>query len=188
MHHLTRQGGLTPEGWVTVERLGRELFSTLPLRVYRPGGAALRDIESAARSCARGDGLDLLVVDYLQLIEVEQTRTSNREQAVAAVSRGLKNLSVQLECHVIALSQLNDDGMVRGSRAIKNDASVMIKVERPDMDEPESPPRRRSRPRDRKEPLRTPRDPLRRRTTALFAVRRHGTDLTHPPQQPPGAV
>ncbi|WP_331734765.1 DnaB-like helicase C-terminal domain-containing protein [Streptomyces sp. NBC_00887] len=139
MHHLTRQGGLTPDGWKEVERLGRELFKTLPLRIHRPDHAALRDIESAARACVRKDGLDVLVVDYLQLVEVEQTRNITREQAVAAVSRGLKNLSVDLECHVIALSQLNDDGMVRESRAIKNDASVVIKVERPDVDEPESP-------------------------------------------------
>ncbi|MFF7183520.1 DnaB-like helicase C-terminal domain-containing protein [Streptomyces sp. NPDC008121] len=82
---------------------------------------------------------DVLVVDYVQLVEVEQTRNTSREQAVAAVSRGLKNLSVQLGCHVIALSQLNDEGLMRESRAIKNDASVVLKVERPDMDEPESP-------------------------------------------------
>lgn len=139
MHHLTRQNGLTPEEWQTIERLGRELFKTLPLHVYRPDSAALRDIRSAARACVRDGGLDVLVVDYLQLVEVEHTRHSTREQAVAAVSRGLKNLSVELDCHVIALSQLNDDGMMRESRAIKNDASVVIKVERPDIDEPESP-------------------------------------------------
>lgn len=139
LHHLTHQGGLTAEGWETVRRLGPELFQSLPLRVYRPDGASLGDIASAARACARGDGLELLVVDYLQLVEVEQSRNITREQAVASVSRGLKNLSVQLDCHVIALSQLNDDGMMRESRAIKNDASVVIKVERPDADEPESP-------------------------------------------------
>jgi replicative DNA helicase len=139
LHHLTHQGALKPAGWETVTRLGPELFQRLPLRVYRPDGASLGDITSAARSCARDDGLDLLVVDYLQLVEVEQSRSITREQAVAGVSRGLKNLSVQLDCHVIALSQLNDDGMMRESRAIKNDASVVIKVERPDMDEEGSP-------------------------------------------------
>lgn len=139
LHHLTHEGGLTAEGWETVRRLGPELFRSLPLRVYRPDGASLGDIASAARACARDGGLELLVVDYLQLVEVEQGRNVTREQAVASVSRGLKNLSVQLDCHVIALSQLNDDGMMRESRAIKNDASVVIKVERPDADEPESP-------------------------------------------------
>lgn len=139
LHHLTHQGGLTQEGWETVRRLGPELFQTLPLRVYRPDGASLGDIASAARACARDGGLELLVVDYLQLVEVEQSRSITREQAVASVSRGLKNLSVQLNCHVIALSQLNDDGLMRESRAIKNDASIVIKVERPDLDEAESP-------------------------------------------------
>ncbi|MER6249347.1 DnaB-like helicase C-terminal domain-containing protein [Streptomyces griseorubiginosus] len=139
LHHLTHKGGLTVEGWETVRRLGVELFQTLPLRVYRPDGASLWDITSAARACARADGLDLLVVDYVQLVEVEQSRNITREQAVASVSRGLKNLAVELDCHVIALSQLNDDGLMRESRAIKNDASVVIKVERPDADDPESP-------------------------------------------------
>ncbi|MFE2945233.1 replicative DNA helicase [Streptomyces sp. NPDC059255] len=138
LHHLTLQGGLTAEGWETVRRLGPELFRSLPLRVYRPEGASLGDIASAARACARAGGLALLVVDYLQLVEVEQSRSITREQAVASVSRGLKNLSVELDCHVIALSQLNDDGLMRESRAIKNDASVVIKIERPDAEERES--------------------------------------------------
>ncbi|MEU0705392.1 DnaB-like helicase C-terminal domain-containing protein [Streptomyces bacillaris] len=139
LHHLTHQGGLSAEGWETVRRLGPELFQRLPLRVHRPEGASLGDIAAAARACVRDGGLGLLVVDYLQLVEVEQSRTATREQAVASVSRGLKNLSVELDCHVLALSQLNDDGMMRESRAIKNDASVVIKVERPDATEPESP-------------------------------------------------
>ncbi|WP_050501580.1 MULTISPECIES: replicative DNA helicase [unclassified Streptomyces] len=139
LHHLTHQGGLSGEGWETVRRLGPELFQRLPLRVHRPEGASLGDIAAAARACVRDGGLALLVVDYLQLVEVEQSRSTTREQAVASVSRGLKNLSVELDCHVLALSQLNDDGMMRESRAIKNDASVVIKVERPDADEPESP-------------------------------------------------
>jgi len=139
LHHLTHQGGLTPQGWETVRRLGPELFASLPLRVYRPDGASLGDIAAAARACARDSDLQLLVVDYLQLVEVTQNRSITREQAVASVSRGLKNLSVELDCHVIALSQLNDDGLMRESRAIKNDASVVIKVERPDAHEKESP-------------------------------------------------
>jgi replicative DNA helicase len=139
LHHLTHKGGLTPEGWETIHALGPKLFQKLPLRVYRPDGASLGNIASAARASARAEGLGLLVVDYVQLVETEQLRNITREQAVAAVSRGLKNLSVQLGCHVIALSQLNDDGMMRESRAIKNDASVVIKVERPDAQDKESP-------------------------------------------------
>ncbi|WP_324801574.1 DnaB-like helicase C-terminal domain-containing protein [Streptomyces cyaneofuscatus] len=102
--------------------------------------AAVRDDRGPADGGLRTGQLPrLAVVDYLQPVEVEQSRSTTREQAVASVSRGLKNLSVELDCHVLALSQLNDDGMMRESRAIKNDASVVIKVERPDANEPESP-------------------------------------------------
>ncbi|MFD5898564.1 DnaB-like helicase C-terminal domain-containing protein [Streptomyces sp. NPDC060366] len=139
LHHMTHEGLLSAEGWEKVRRLGPELFRDLPLRVYRPDGAVLGDIASAVRACARDGGLALLVVDYLQLVEVEQSRNATREQAVAAVSRGLKNLSVELNCHVIALSQLNDTGLMRESRAIKNDASVVLKIERPDADDPFTP-------------------------------------------------
>ncbi|MFJ7069869.1 replicative DNA helicase [Streptomyces sp. NPDC101115] len=139
LHHMTHQGTLTPDRWEKARRLGVELFNTLPLRVYRPDSASLGDIASAARACVRQGGLGILVVDYLQLIDVESSRNANREQVVAAVSRGLKNLAVQLDCHVIALSQLNDDGLMRESRAIKNDASVVIKVHRPDAEDKESP-------------------------------------------------
>ncbi|MEV5567653.1 DnaB-like helicase C-terminal domain-containing protein [Streptomyces sp. NPDC052196] len=135
LHHMTHQGLLTAEGWETVRRLGPQLFRDLSLRIYRPDGASLGDIASAARACARADGLDILVLDYLQLVEAGQSRNVTREQAVAGVSRGLKNLSVALDCHIIALSQLNDDGLMRESRAIKNDATVVIKIERPDADD-----------------------------------------------------
>ncbi|MEV5645603.1 hypothetical protein AB0L67_36660 [Streptomyces flaveolus] len=78
MHYLTDQGGLTAEGWETVHALGPKLFQFLPLRVYWPDGAALGDVAFAARAYARADGLGLLVVDYLQLAEVGQFRTSTR--------------------------------------------------------------------------------------------------------------
>lgn len=139
LHHVTHQGGLTQEGWETIKSLGLQVLQALPLRVYRPDGASLGDIASAARACACGDGLSLLIVDYPQMVETEQSPNVTRERAIAAVSRGLKTLSVQLGCHVIALSQLNGDGFMRESRAVKNDASIVIKVELPDADDKEAP-------------------------------------------------
>ncbi|GGZ97224.1 hypothetical protein GCM10010371_66370 [Streptomyces subrutilus] len=171
-------GPARPGAWETVRRLGTALFRSLPLRVSRPDGAGLGDIAAVARACARDGGLALLVVDCLQLVEVEQSRSITREQAVASVSRGLKNLSVQLGCHVIALSQLNDDAIMRESRAIKNDASIVIKAERPDAGEKEIAPSRRGRPRDREEPVRAHRHRDRRRAAPLLAVRGDGRDLS----------
>lgn len=133
--HLMREGALTEQGWEKVRAFAASAGRDLRLRIHQPDGATLSDIAAAARATKRESGLDVLAVDYLQLVEVEARAGANREQAVAAVSRGLKNLAVQLGCHVIALSQLNDDGMMRESRAIKNDATFVFKIQVPDEDE-----------------------------------------------------
>lgn len=128
---LKHKAGMTEADWEKVRDVA-PLIRGLRLHLDQPEGATLTDIASAARATKREHGLDVLVVDYLQLVEIETRAGANREQAVAAISRGLKNLSTGLECHVIALSQLNDDGLMRESRAIKNDASVLLKVVRPE--------------------------------------------------------
>ena len=73
--------------------------------------------------------LDLVVVDYVQLVEtLSKDKQGNRQEAVASVSRGLKRLAAELDIVVIALSQLNDNGELRESRALGMDANVVIKV------------------------------------------------------------
>ena len=73
--------------------------------------------------------LDLVVVDYVQLVEtLNKDKQGNRQEAVASVSRGLKRLAAELDIVVIALSQLNDNGELRESRALGMDANVVIKV------------------------------------------------------------
>jgi replicative DNA helicase len=71
-------------------------------------------------------GLDLIVVDYLQLIEGTRLRNDTRESEIAKVSRGLKRLAKELKCPVITASQLNDDGKTRESRSIVQDADALI--------------------------------------------------------------
>ena len=62
----------------------------------------------ARRVKARHEGLGLIVVDYLQLMSPSTTRRSeNRQVEVSELSRGLKILARELECPVMALSQLN---------------------------------------------------------------------------------
>lgn len=70
--------------------------------------------------------LDLIAVDYLQLIEGTRHRNDTRESEIAKVSRGLKRLAKELNCPVITASQLNDDGKTRESRAIVQDADALI--------------------------------------------------------------
>jgi len=76
--------------------------------------------------------LDLIVVDYIQIIERE--RNGNSESEVAAISRGLQQLQKRMRCPLIDGSQLNEDGKVRESRAIFNDATRMWIMNRPERD------------------------------------------------------
>jgi replicative DNA helicase len=76
--------------------------------------------------------LDLIVLDYIQLIDASgQRKSETRQEAVAQVSRSAKRLAAELNCVVIGLSQLNDDGKLRESRAIGQDANAIIAVESP---------------------------------------------------------
>ena len=70
--------------------------------------------------------LDLVVVDYLQLIRGSRSSRESREEEVARVSGGLKQLAKHLRCPVISASQLNDNNQVRESRAIEQDADALI--------------------------------------------------------------
>jgi replicative DNA helicase len=70
--------------------------------------------------------LSLVVVDYLQLIRGNRQRGESREEEVARVSGGLKQLAKELQCPVISATQLNEAGQSRESRAIEQDADAAL--------------------------------------------------------------
>ena len=82
---------------------------------------------SAAQRKKLGFDIDLIVVDYIQLVSV-MGHGKSREQEVAEISRGLKKMAKQHGCPVITASQLNEEGKTRESRAIVNDADVMLNI------------------------------------------------------------
>jgi replicative DNA helicase len=84
----------------------------------------------AAMKTARPD-LVLVAVDYLQLVDAGTlvNKGSNREQFVAAVSRSLKLAAVASHVTVLALSQLNEEGKLRDSRAIGFNADTVLTLE-----------------------------------------------------------
>jgi len=95
-------------------------------------------------------GLDLLIVDYLQLMRatLEGKRYANREQEIAEISRGLKGIAKELGVPVLALAQLsraveNRQSKVpqlsdlRESGAIENDADVVLFIYRDELYNPE---------------------------------------------------
>lgn len=70
--------------------------------------------------------LDLVMIDYVQLMEAQKGKGETREQEIARFSRGMKQLAKKLKCPVVSGSQLNDEGKVRESRAISHDANTLL--------------------------------------------------------------
>lgn len=93
-------------------------------------------IASVARKHSMKVPLDILVIDYLQLVSNTPNAPSNREQQVALISRSLKYLAKELDCSVVALSQLSRDpkGLqkepalsdLRESGSLEQDASQVV--------------------------------------------------------------
>jgi len=93
---------------------------------------SISEIISRCRAEKVKNGLRLVLIDYLQLVSPDRVRReSTREQEVAQISRALKLLSLELGVSVFSLSQLNDDGRTRESRAIVQDADICIKIVEP---------------------------------------------------------
>ncbi len=102
----------------------------------------MMQISASARRLKRRNEIGLIMVDYIQLIDSEETRDSRQEQ-IAKISRRLKTLARDLEVPVIALSQLNravenrEDKKprmadLRESGAIEQDADIVLLLHRPE--------------------------------------------------------
>ena len=127
---FTRPQGIA-RGMLSRAQRALEEISQSALTIHDGGGLTLERITGIARAESdRHGGLDLVVIDYLQLVESSRRRRDEtREQEVAAVSRGLKALAKSLKCPVLTASQLNDQGKLRESRAIGQDADVVLYLE-----------------------------------------------------------
>jgi replicative DNA helicase len=123
-------------------RDAKEQFNALPLHIDATGGIPLAKLASRARRFKRKHGLDLLIVDYLQLVTHNTgSRDGNRVQEVSAITAGLKALAKELNVPVIALSQLSRQvesrqdkrpmlSDLRESGSIEQDADVVAFVYR----------------------------------------------------------
>jgi replicative DNA helicase len=103
--HVLRSGQLTDDDWSKLARRMGEI-SEAPIFVDDTPSMNLMEIRAKARRLKQRHNLKLLVVDYLQLM-TSPKRTESRQQEVAELSRGLKLLAKEIECPVIAVSQLN---------------------------------------------------------------------------------
>ena len=105
--HKMRTGSLWGDDMKKVVRAMEEL-SNAPIFIDDTPGISLSEMRAKARRLKQSQGrLDLLVVDYLQLMSGGSKRFENRTQEVSSISRGLKAIAKELQVPVIALSQLS---------------------------------------------------------------------------------
>lgn len=85
---------------------------------------SIHSLRSKARRMRQEHGVELIVVDYLQLLNANggNRKIESRQQEVTDISRGMKGIAKELSIPFVALSQLNDDGKLRESRSIGQDA------------------------------------------------------------------
>ena len=119
----------------------------LPLVIDDQGGLSIMELSSRARREHRKGPLKMIMVDYLQLMT--SGKSENRTQEISAISQGLKNLAKELDCPVVALSQLNRGlesrsdkrpmmSDLRESGAIEQDADIILFIYRDEVYYPDS--------------------------------------------------
>lgn len=109
-----RECKLTHEQWAAVSDAADQL-RPLPLTILDSKRQTLTSIRARVRDLQRGPGCELLVVDYLGLVTPADSRV-NRQEQVAAISRGLKLIAGELNIPIIALAQINRGPEQRSDR------------------------------------------------------------------------
>jgi replicative DNA helicase len=135
-----RRGDISEVDFYRITEVAREM-QTIPFYIDQTGGISIAQLTARARRLKRQRGLDLLVVDYLQLLSGSAKKGENRVQELTEITTGLKALAKELNVPVVALSQLSrqvenrDDKRpqladLRESGSIEQDADVVMFVYR----------------------------------------------------------
>ena len=145
--HL-RSGRLTEDDWTRINSAG-SMMSHSPIFIDDAPGLTPIEVRARSRRLKREHGLGMVVVDYLQLMQVGGS-TENRATEISEISRSLKSLARELNIPVVALSQLNRSveqrndkrpvmSDLRESGAIEQDADVIIFIYREEVYDAETP-------------------------------------------------
>jgi len=145
--HL-RTGNLTDEDWSRIDS-AVSIMSDAPLFIDDAPALSPTQVRARARRLKREHDLGLIVIDYLQLMQVTGTK-ENRATEISEISRSLKALAKELKVPVVALSQLNRSveqrtdkkpvmSDLRESGAIEQDADLIVFIYREEVYEPDTP-------------------------------------------------
>ncbi len=142
-------GSIRDEDWQLLIHATKEITSK-DIYVDETPGITLSEMRSKLKRLKAESGLDLVVIDYLQLMQADG-RQENRQNEIASISRGLKSLSKELNCPILSLAQLSREADkradhkpilsdLRESGAIEQDADVVMLLYREDYyDEEDNP-------------------------------------------------
>ena len=133
-----RRGEISEADFELLVECSRTMQKT-PFYIDQTGGISIAQLAARARRLKRQRGLDLLVVDYIQLMTGSKKAGENRVQEITEITTGLKALGKELNVPIIALSQLSrqvenrDDKRpqlsdLRESGSIEQDADVVLFV------------------------------------------------------------
>ena len=145
--HL-RSGRLTEDDWTRINSAG-SMMSHAPIFIDDAPGLTPIEVRARSRRLKREHGLGMVVVDYLQLMQVGGSN-ENRATEISEISRSLKSLARELNVPVVALSQLNRSveqrndkrpvmSDLRESGAIEQDADVIVFIYREEVYDSETP-------------------------------------------------
>ena len=138
-------GQLDDEEWKRLDK-NVGLLQQSPIYIDDTPGMSIFELRTKARRLVREKGVELIMIDYLQLMNASGARFGSRQEEVSTISRSLKGLAKELDVPVLALSQLNRtvegrEGLVgkrpqlsdlRESGAIEQDADMVLFVHRPE--------------------------------------------------------
>jgi replicative DNA helicase len=143
--HKLRMGFLDDKQWSDLS-YGLGSLSEAPIFIDDTPGLTVLEVRAKARRLKAQYDIQLVAVDYLQLME--SSRGENRQQEISIISRGLKSLARELKIPVIAVSQLNRSAEsreghrprmsdLRESGAIEQDADVIVLLHRDNYYDPD---------------------------------------------------
>lgn len=135
-----RRGDISEDEFFRLSDAARQMQS-VPFYIDQTGGISIAQLTARARRLKRQRGLDVLIIDYLQLLTGSARKGDNRVQELTEITTGLKALAKELNVPIIALSQLSrqvesrDDKRpqlsdLRESGSIEQDADVVMFVYR----------------------------------------------------------
>ena len=135
-----RRGDIKDNEFQRISDAARDM-QTVPFYIDQTGGISIAQLTARARRLKRQRGLDILIVDYLQLLSGSKSKGDNRVQELTEITTGLKALAKELSVPIVALSQLSrqvesrDDkhpqlSDLRESGSIEQDADVVMFVYR----------------------------------------------------------